>query len=49
VPIVIVTAAEHARARAEQIGADDAIAKPFEVSILLQVVARHLRAEGQRA
>ena len=40
VPIVIVTAAEHARASAAQIGADAVLSKPFEVS--LKVVARHV-------
>jgi DNA-binding response OmpR family regulator len=42
VPIVIVTAAEHARASAAQIGADAVLSKPFEVSLLLKVVARHV-------
>jgi CheY-like chemotaxis protein len=42
VPIVVVTAAEHARARADQIGGiDEVLAKPFEMSDLLRVVARY--------
>lgn len=42
VPIVVVTAAEHARASAAQIGADEVLSKPFEVSLLLKVVAHHV-------
>lgn len=42
VPIVVVTAAEHARARAEEVGADDGLSKPFEVNALLGVVAWHV-------
>jgi CheY-like chemotaxis protein len=41
VPIVVVTAAEHARARSEEIGADDVLPKPFDVDDLLRLVARH--------
>ena len=42
VPIVVVTAAEHARARADQIGGiDDVLPKPFEMDDLLRVVARY--------
>lgn len=40
-PIVIVTAAEHARARAAELGADDVLAKPFEMQDFLAVVARY--------
>ena len=42
VPIVVVTAAEHARARGEEVGADAALAKPFDVDDLLRVVSRCL-------
>jgi CheY-like chemotaxis protein len=42
IPIVVMTAAEHAEKRAEEIDADDFVAKPFDVDILLRVVARHL-------
>jgi CheY-like chemotaxis protein len=45
-PIVVVTAAEHARARAEEVGADDAMSKPFEVRALLETVARHVGKPG---
>ncbi len=41
VPIVVVTAAEHARAWSEEIGADDVLPKPFDVDELLRLVARH--------
>jgi CheY-like chemotaxis protein len=41
IPIVVVTAAEHAWARAAEIRADDVLSKPFEVSDLLAVVARY--------
>jgi CheY-like chemotaxis protein len=41
-PIVVVTAAENARARAEEIGADGWLAKPFDLQDVLDTVARHL-------
>ena len=41
VAIVVVTAAEHARARAEEIDGDDVLSKPFEMDDLLRVVARY--------
>lgn len=41
-PIVIVTAAEHARARATNLGADGVLAKPFEMRDLLEIVARYV-------
>jgi two-component system, chemotaxis family, chemotaxis protein CheY len=44
VPIVVVTAAEHAQSRAAEIGADDVVSKPFDVDDLLQIVARHAPA-----
>jgi CheY-like chemotaxis protein len=44
VPIVVMTAAEHARARADQIGAvDDVLSKPFEMDQLLRVVGRYVQ------
>ena len=43
IPIVVVTAAEDARARAEEVGADDHLAKPFEVDDLLRMVEKHVR------
>ena len=39
-PIVVVTAAENARAWAGEIGADAYLAKPFQLSELLSTVAR---------
>lgn len=47
VPIVVVTAAEHAGARADQMGgADDVLAKPFEMAELLRIVARYVPRNG---
>jgi DNA-binding response OmpR family regulator len=46
VPIVAVTAAEHAEAAATEIGADDVLAKPFEIDDLLRVVSRYCRRPG---
>lgn len=43
-PIVVFTAAEDARRRAEEIGAQGWLSKPFEVVQLLAVVQRHLDA-----
>ena len=42
VPIVVITAAEHARARAEKVGSgvDGVLAKPFDMDDLLRVVGR---------
>jgi DNA-binding response OmpR family regulator len=45
-PIVVVTAAENARLRAEEIGADGWLAKPFELDDVLALVARLLGREG---
>jgi CheY-like chemotaxis protein len=45
-PIVVVTAAENARARAEEIGAEGWLAKPFELEDVLSTVERHLAAAG---
>jgi DNA-binding response OmpR family regulator len=42
--IVVVTAATDARLRAEEIGAKDYLAKPFEIDELLRCVERHLAA-----
>ena len=41
-PIVVVTAAENARARAEEIGADGWLAKPFDLDDVVSVVQRFL-------
>ncbi len=43
-PIVVVTAAADARTRAEEIGAQGYLAKPFEIDDLLQSVGRHYQA-----
>jgi len=40
-PLVVVTAAEDARARAEEIGADGWLAKPFDLDDVIAAVARH--------
>src|SRR6266581_4450859 len=40
-PIVVVTAADDAAARAAQIEAEDYLAKPFDLDDLLNMVARH--------
>jgi CheY-like chemotaxis protein len=40
-PIVVVTAAENARARAEEIGAEGWLAKPFELEDVLRAAERH--------
>ena len=39
-PVVVVTAAEDARARAEEIGADGWLSKPFEIDDVLRIVER---------
>jgi CheY-like chemotaxis protein len=41
-PIVVVTAAENARLRAEEIGADGWLEKPFELEDVIRVVERHV-------
>jgi CheY-like chemotaxis protein len=42
-PIVVLTAAQDAAARAAQINADGYLGKPFELDDLLNVVARYIR------
>lgn len=42
--IIVVTAAADARLRAEEIGAQDYLAKPFEIDDLLRCVEKHLKA-----
>jgi CheY-like chemotaxis protein len=41
VPIVVMTAAEHAGVRADQVGAVDVLSKPFDIDHLLSVIARY--------
>jgi DNA-binding response OmpR family regulator len=48
-PIVVVTAAEDARARAAEIGADGWLEKPFEIDDVLRMVARFVRPDGASA
>jgi DNA-binding response OmpR family regulator len=45
-PIVVVTAAENARKRAEEIGADGWLSKPFDLDEVLAMVARFLGPPG---
>ena len=40
-PIVVVTAAEHVRARSHELGADDVLPKPFDIDEFLRTVARY--------
>ena len=42
IPIIVLTAAEHAEARAREVEADGVLAKPFEIDDLLHVVSRYL-------
>jgi DNA-binding response OmpR family regulator len=46
-PIVVMTAAESARRWAEEIGATGYIAKPFDVSELLQTIERHRQRDSK--
>jgi CheY-like chemotaxis protein len=46
-PIVIMTAAEHAEARREVTDADDVLSKPFELDELLRVVANYFPPPSQ--
>ncbi|HSN14396.1 MAG TPA: response regulator [Anaeromyxobacteraceae bacterium] len=46
-PIVVVTAAENARARAAEVEAEGWLAKPFEIDEVLRMVAGHAAAAGQ--
>ena len=43
VPILVATAAEHVQQRSGGLDVTDVLAKPFEVSDLLRIVARHVR------
>lgn len=45
-PIVVVTAAENARLRAEEIGAEGWLAKPFDLDDVLSTVERQLHGGG---
>jgi CheY-like chemotaxis protein len=48
-PIVVVTAAENARARAAEVEADGWLSKPFEIDDVLRIVARHAAAAAGAA
>ncbi len=48
-PIVVVTAAENAQLRAEEIGADGCLEKPFELDDVLAMVSRFLGPPGSEA
>lgn len=45
-PIVVVTAAENAALRAQEIGADGWLSKPFDLADVLSAVARHAGSPG---
>jgi CheY-like chemotaxis protein len=45
-PIIVVTAAENARDRAEEIGAEGWLAKPFELEDVLRAAERHAGRPG---
>ncbi|TAK34526.1 MAG: response regulator [Chloroflexota bacterium] len=42
-PVIILTAAQDARAWAEQVQADGYLAKPFDIADLLNIVDKHIR------
>jgi DNA-binding response OmpR family regulator len=42
VPIVVVTAAEHARQRGAEVPAQDVLSKPFNLDALRAIVAKHV-------
>ena len=41
---MVVTAAEHVRARSHELGADDVLPKPFDIDEFLRTVARYCGA-----
>ena len=49
VPIVVATAAEHVQRRSGGLDVSDVLPKPFEVSDLLRLVARHVPVPAPRA
>lgn len=48
-PIVVVTAAENARARAEEVGAEGWIEKPFDLEEVVEAVAKRLGPPAPQA
>jgi DNA-binding response OmpR family regulator len=49
VPIIVVTASEHARERGKEVGADGVLAKPFDINELRDLVARFIGRTPERA
>jgi CheY-like chemotaxis protein len=47
--IVVITAAENAKRRAADVGADDVVGKPFDIDALVQVVRRQGAAHAASA
>ncbi|HAR43913.1 MAG TPA: response regulator [Bdellovibrionales bacterium] len=45
IPIIVLTAAENAGKRAEEIQADDFVSKPFQIDELLKKLSRFVRVE----
>jgi DNA-binding response OmpR family regulator len=45
-PIVVMTASEHADSRRDEAGADDVLAKPFGIDELIRVVGTYLPRAG---
>lgn len=45
-PIVVLTAAEDARKRAEEIGAEGYLGKPFDIADVIRIVDRHVRRDS---
>lgn len=43
-PVVVMTAADHAARRSQEIGGDDFLSKPFSTTELIDVVRRHVKA-----
>lgn len=48
VPLIVLTAAEHAEIRAREIDADGVLAKPFDMNDLLRVVGRYCGSPSHR-
>jgi CheY-like chemotaxis protein len=46
VPIVVMTAAEHAESRRDEVGADEVLPKPFDLHDLLRIVGTYLPGPG---
>ena len=46
IPVVVVTAAESARQRAQEVEAEGWLGKPFDIDVLVETVARHLAPDA---